>query len=369
MYPEKWDAVNECPTSTHPKFRTIVKKINEMVGEIEFEIKSMQRSGVDFISLRELRNRIRQVGKRAKPMKILEYFDLVAEELKEQGRIGYSAVFTSAKSPLKKYLITDKLFINFTKKDFEEYEKYLRISGISESTISVYVRTFNRLWNMAITKGYCPKEHHPSKYFTFKAYRRFKTKKRAVSAEVIASITALDFDKSSRIYRSQQIFLFSYYGRGINFNDLAKLKYESNLKGDEITYVRSKNKRRYNYQLHTKALSIIEWFRTCEIQSDAGYVFPILMVRHDTPQKIDARIDSALKDLNEDLKSIAKKIGLKKELTSYVARHSFATNLRQKNVDLNIIQEAMGHETQLQTMTYLEEIDDSVIAKQIEEAL
>ena len=69
------------------------------------------------------------------------------------------------------------------------------------------------------------------------------------------------------------------------------------------------------------------------------------------------------------LKVMAKDLKLEKDLTSYVARHSFATNLRQKNVDLNIIQEAMGHETQLQTMTYLDEIDDSLIAKSIEEAL
>ncbi len=109
--------------------------------------------------------------------------------------------------------------------------------------------------------------------------------------------------------------------------------------------------------------------KTCKLQSDAEYVFPILMKFHDIPKKIDARIDSALKDLKEDLKAMAKEIKLEKDLTSYVARHSFATNLRQKNVDMRIIQEAMGHETQLQTMTYLDEIDDSVIAKSIEDAL
>lgn len=103
------------------------------------------------------------------------------------------------------------------------------------------------------------------------------------------------------------MFLFSYYARGINFTDLAKLKHNSNIKGKDITNIRSKNKRRYNYQLHTKALSIIKWFKSCEIQSDTDYVFPILMSHHDTRQKIDSRIDSALKDLNEDLKTIAKK--------------------------------------------------------------
>ncbi|MBT9485656.1 site-specific integrase [Sediminibacterium sp.] len=364
-----WDIVNECPRSTHPKFKSIIRRINELTSDIDYEIKTLQRNGVDLISLKELKDKIRQVHLRVKPVKIFELYDLVIEEMEVQGRIGYAGVFASAKRVLKKYMSADKPFLSFTKKDFEDFEKYLKAEVPSDSTISVYVRTFNRLWNIAIQRGYCPKEHHPSKYFTFKAYRRFKTKKRAVSPDVMKKIEDLEFDRTSRMFRSQQLFLFSYYARGINFNDMAKLKYKVNIKGNEINYTRSKNKRKYDYQLHSKALAIIEWFKTCDLQSDGEYVFPILMQMHDTPKKIDARIDSALKDLNEDLKSMAVKIKLNKDLTSYVARHSFATNLRLKNVDLNIIQEAMGHETQLQTMTYLEEIDDTVIAKSIEEAL
>ena len=316
-----------------------------------------------------MKDNIRKVSLRVQPIKILELFDTVIKEMETQGRIGYAGVFGSAKSALKKYLTVDKTFWAFTKKDFEEYENYLKANVPGDSTISIYIRTFNRLWNIAIQRGYCPKEHHPSKYFTFKAYRRFKTKKRAVSPDVMKAIEKLAFDHATRMHRSQQLFLFSYYARGINFNDLAKLKYRINVRGNEINYTRSKNRRKYDYQLHSKALAIIEWFKTCKLQSDAEYVFPILMQFHDTPKKIDARIDSALKDLNEDLKAMAKEIKLEKDLTSYVARHSFATNLRQKNVDMSIIQEAMGHETQLQTMTYLDEIDDSVIAKSIEDAL
>ena len=233
----------------------------------------------------------------------------------------------------------------------------------------MYIRTFVRLWNIAIEKGICPKEHHPSKYFRFKAYRRFKTKKRAVSADVIKSIENLKFENSDRMFRSQQYFLFSYYARGINFTDMAKLKFKENIFGNEISYVRSKNRRRYHYQLHSKAMLIIRNFEQSLVKSDAGYVFPILQSLHDTPKKIDARIDSALKDLNEDLAKMAELMGLEKHLTSYVARHSFATNLRHKNVSIRVIQEALGHETEMQTMTYLDALDDSFISNCIENAL
>ena len=171
------------------------------------------------------------------------------------------------------------------------------------------------------------------------------------------------------MFRSQQYFLFSYYARGINFTDMAKLKFKENIIENEISYTRSKNRRRYQYQLHSKAIRIIRNFEQSSFKSDSGYVFPILQSLHDTPKKIDARIDSALKDLNEDLAKMAKLIGIEKHLTSYVARHSFATNLRNKNVSVGIIQEALGHETEMQTMTYLEEMDDSIIANSIENAL
>ena len=66
---------------------------------------------------------------------------------------------------------------------------------------------------------------------------------------------------------------------------------------------------------------------------------------------------------------MAKLIGLEKHITSYAARHSFLTNLRHKNVKVRIIQEGLGHETELQTMTYLDDLDNSLISKCIENAL
>jgi integrase len=369
-FEKNWDAENGCPKSSHPNFKLIIKKIQDLVEEINFEVRLLLKNGVDVFSLTELKNKIKAPIKKNGRAKILEFYETIIGELENEGRIGYSKIFRSTKDNLKKFMKNiDKTFMSFSKNDFQNYEKFLLENLDHESTISVYIRTFTRLWNIAIEKGACPKEHHPSKYLKFKAYRRFKTKKRAVSSDTIKAIENLKFENLSRMYRSQQYFLFSYYARGINFIDMAKLKFNENIKGNEMTYIRSKNKRRYQYKLHPKALTIINNFEKLFIKSDAGYIFPILDSRHDSPKKIDARIDSALKDLNEDLRKIATEIGLEKHLTSYVARHSFATTLRHKNVNLSIIQEALGHETELQTMTYLEDLDDSIIANSIEDAL
>jgi integrase/recombinase XerD len=365
-----WDQKNDCPKSTHPKFKVIIKKIGELTDAIDFEVKLLLKNGIDTFSLSDLKNKVKAPIKKNSKIKILELYESVIGELESEERIGYSKVFISSRDNLKKFLRNvDLPFIGFSKKEFENYEQFLLKNVKQESSISVYIRTFTRLWNIAIERGHCPKEHHPSKYFKFKPYRRFKTKKRAVSSDVIKAIEGLPFDKTSRLYRSRQYFLFSYFARGMNFIDLAKLRYKENFLGNELNYIRSKNKRRYQFQLHSKALAIVEVFLSYHQQSDAGFLFPILHSIHNTAKKIDDRIDSALKDLNEDLKQMGQMIGVEKHLTSYVARHSFATNLRQKNVGISIIQEALGHETELQTSTYLEDIDDSIIALSIENAL
>lgn len=364
-----WDEDNSCPRPSHAKFKAIIKKLGELTDSVEFEVKLSVKNGVDIFSLAEIKNKVKEPVRKVSKAKLLEFYGIVINELAEEGRIGYSKTFESSFGSLKKYLKgSDKTFVAFSKEYCEGYEKFLLENVKEESSVSVYLKTFYRLWNIAQERGVCPKEHHPSNYIKFKAYRKFKTRKRALSADFISAIEKLHLEEDSRKFKSQQLFLFSYYGRGINFIDIAKLR-TANLSRSELTYIRSKNKRRYQYNLHSKALAIIKLFHNANNQENNGYLFPILNGTHDTPKKIDARVDSALKDMNEDLEQIAKMIGLDKKLTSYVARHSFATNLRSKNVNISIIQEAMGHESELQTMTYLDDIDDSIVAQSIEDAL
>jgi integrase len=149
---------------------------------------------------------------------------------------------------------------------------------------------------------------------------------------------------------------------------MCKLKWEDIANGT-IHYTRSKNHREYDYILHPKALEVINYFKGYPLQSDAGYVFPFLLSIHDTPRKIDQRIESALKDFNEDLKEMAETVGWQRKFTSYSLRHGFATHLRNNAVDISIIKEALGHELEKQTIVYLDDLDDQPIADEINRAL
>jgi integrase len=142
-----------------------------------------------------------------------------------------------------------------------------------------------------------------------------------------------------------------------------------NIGNETVHYIRSKNHREYDYTLHPKALEVVEYFKNSPEQSDAGYLFPILSAIHDTPRKIKTRIKSALRSFNDDLEEMAKEVGWERKFTSYSLRHGFATHLRNNHVDISIIKDALGHETEEQTAVYLDELDDQPVADEINRAL
>ncbi|MBS1522495.1 MAG: tyrosine-type recombinase/integrase [Bacteroidetes bacterium] len=367
---ENWNKEANWPEITHPKYLDLSSKLKAIIDDIEFEIKSAEKAN-RIITHVEIKAKLSQsadvLNVSQKPNKILAYIQSIIDHYESIDNIGYAGVFSANKLTVQKLLKgKDKLFLAFTKADHEAYET--QIAGLSESTRSVYLRTYYRIWNLAIADGLVPKESHPKQYVKFKAYKRIRTKKRSIKLDYWKRIMNLKLPTDTRLYRSHLLMQFMYYARGMNFNDMLKLRW-SDIQNDGIAYKRSKNKRSYNFELHPKAVRVLKIFTAHEIQSDAGYVFPFIFKEHDSAKKIDARIDSALKDFNEDAKLMAEAIGWEKQFTSNSLRHGFASHLNEANVDIKIIQEALGHETQLQTRTYLDDIDDRIITEAINNAL
>jgi len=367
---ENWSEEHGRPEISHPNFLNLSNTINKIIDDIDFEIKTADKVG-RFITHIEIKAKLTQPTQitiaSEKPKKILAYIQSIVDYYESIDNIGYAGVFSSNKLTVKKLLDgKDKMFLAFIKADHEAYEK--QMAGLSESTKSLYLRTYYRVWNLAIADGLVPKDRHPRQHIKFKAYKRIRTKKRSIKSEYWKRILKLRPSKNTRIHRSHLLMQFMYYARGMNFNDVVKLKKEQFV-NNGIDYKRSKNKRGYDFELHPKAIAVIKEFENLPEQSDAGYIFPFIMLEHDTAKKIDARIDSALKDFNEDSNAMALAVGWNKKFTSNALRHGFASHLNEANVDIKIIQEALGHETQVQTRVYLDDIDDSIIADAINAAL
>ena len=368
---ENWNPEYGCPLDSHPKYLDLSARIKQLLSDIDFEIKLAEKAA-RVVTPTEIKTnltaKIKINAPTDKPNKIRAYTQMIIDRYRADENPGYANIFHNCNLTLKKLLKDkDKMFLAFTRADHEAYEKQIS-TNTQESTISNYLRTYYRIWNLAIADGLVTKDHHPKQYIKFKAYKRIRTKKRSIKADYWKRILNLKPAKETRIYRSHLMMQFMYYARGMNFNDMLKLKWE-HIENRGVAYKRSKNKRAYDFELHPKAAKVLDLFKEHPTQSDAGYIFPFIMKEHDNAMKIDARIDSALKDFNEDSKAMAAAVGWVKNFTSNALRHGFASHLNEAKVDIRIIQEALGHETQLQTRTYLDDIEDSIITEAINGAL
>lgn len=169
---------------------------------------------------------------------------------------------------------------------------------------------------------------------------------------------------SPLLYLSKDLFTFSYLCCGMNMIDIAYLKYSDIING-RICFVRHKTKQPITFQLLPQAMQIIDKYRKDEVQQD-DYIFPILDRNfHHTEQQQYDRIRKVIKGMNKSLKKIGTYLDISIPLTTYVARHSFATVLKRSGVNIALISEAMGHTSLSTTQFYL----DSFENEQVDEAM
>ena len=163
---------------------------------------------------------------------------------------------------------------------------------------------------------------------------------------------------------SRDIFLFSYFSAGINFKDIATLRYSDLIDG-RIYYRRHKTGKEMNCRLMPQAQEIIDKYSRDDATED-DYIFPILdCKKHKSEQQIFNRLHKVLVRINRELKEWSKRLGLRTSLTTYVARHTYATVLKRSGVNIAIISESLGHSDLSTTQIYLDSFENS----QIDEAM
>ena len=179
----------------------------------------------------------------------------------------------------------------------------------------------------------------------------------------------LDFTEDYDLHEAQSYFIFSYLGQGINFYDMAKIKW-SGIINDRVYYTRSKTSHIFNFGLNAVSKEIIEYFRPITFNTSDDYIFPILNKDvHQSSQQIKDRTKKVLKKINRLLKDIGEKAGIEMPLTTYVARHTYADTLRQSGTDIQIISQAMGHQDLATTRIYLRSFANEDIDKANENLL
>ncbi|WP_045688849.1 site-specific integrase [Hymenobacter sp. AT01-02] len=314
--------------------------------------------------------------KQLRRVHLLEYVGELITAMLESGQAGNARVYRDLRNQLSKFIsaefnTTDIPFEKVTVSFCNRWEIVLRAAGAKETTFSNRFRTLRAVLNKAIAAGDAKSSYYP---FARNAAERHKfsigkfdvsTTKRAISRESVRRLEALQ-PGTRRLCLARSLFLFSFYCGGINFVDMAKLRW-SNFTEEEagairLRYERQKTGGKFIIKLLTPAVEILNSYRSPAPLSPQSYVFPVLHTqRHLTSTQIQNRLHKMLAWVNQDLKVLALQANITTPLTTYVARHSFATSLKKGGVATSMISEAMGHSSEAVTMTYLDSFDSETM--------
>ncbi|MEO3402379.1 site-specific integrase [Mucilaginibacter sp. CAU 1740] len=362
---KNWDSRSQSVHTSHPNHKPINALLNNIKVKTTLYFASLQDDQQPRVSaIKEIVSRLTGATQKTLSKKLLEFFDDEIERLKSMERLGYASVHVMTKSRLKKYMNdTDLVFEDIDLNFIRKFEDWMIRKEIAITTRSIDLRTFRTVWRNAIKEKHCKESHYPFKDFAFSKYNNPKTKKRAITQEQFQKIASLKLD-DDKLINSRNYFLFSYYCRGLNFTDLANLKWTNIIDG-HINYIRAKTKEQFDFKLHPEALKILAYYKTMEGNSDDGYIFPILYKRHASVSSKRDRRMKVLKRVNQDLKTISEKAEIQKNITTYVARHTYATTLKAKGVSIEEIGKTLGHDSTKTTEIYLDEIGDPLFDDRI----
>lgn len=335
-----------------PEYARIQLIIDSEIGKIKRKALDNRLEGKEFTATTLLEKSekppIKTVG---------ELYLQFIENLRRENRVRYAGMYqVSYNSFVKFNKHLDIPFIDIDILWLKRYEQWMKSQNFAINTIGTRLRHLRVIFNQALDMKLITTDNYP-----FRAYKVAKmnqqTAKRALSKNDIVNIINYK-GKSELEILAIDIFTFSYFTAGINFIDIALLKSE-NIMDNRIIYYRHKTKKRIIVPLQQKAIELIDKYR------GGIYLFPILSAFHKTEKQIADRLHKVLSKINKHLKRIGKELNLPIPLTTYVARHSYATVLKRSGVSTSIISESLGHSTERITQVYL----DSFGNEQMNEAM
>ena len=272
-------------------------------------------------------------------------------QLKLLGKVRTSETYTATLKSFKQFLGNgDILFDVIDSNTMLQYEAYLKNKRLSMNTISFYMRILRAVYNRGIEEGITDNKN-PFKH----VYTGIdKTIKRAITAKEIKIIKDLNFTADKPLDLARDLFLFSFYTRGMSFVDMSYLK-KGNLINGVLSYRRKKTGQQLFIKWEKCMQDIVEKYQNV---CGENYLLPII-----TNPYLDHRKQylNALSYTNKKLKRIAQLSGLNVTLTMYVARHSWASIAKQNRIPISIISEGMGHDSESTTQIYLASLDSSAV--------
>ncbi len=351
VFPSEWDESRSMVTTTQKSEQksfilSIRERIRWDVERLNKITKKLDTNGLSYTA----DDVIDEFNRYANEYSLFNYIESIIVKLKQNGKVRTSETYKSALNSFKKFRKDEDIMLDsLTSEIMEAYEAWHKGRGVAPNTISFYTRILRAVYNRAVEDDIIENRNPFRHVYTGVD----KTVKRALPLSVIKKIKALDLSLNASLGFARDMFLMSFYLRGMSFIDMAFLK-KSDLKNGYVTYRRRK----------TGQQLIIEWTKEMQMILDkypenaTDYLLPIIK-NPGTNERCTYR--NMGYNINHNLKKIAKMVGVQIPLTLYVARHSWASAAKAKGIPLSVISEGMGHDSEATTQIYLASLDTSVV--------
>lgn len=353
VFPCEWDEKQSRLVVTPNNERTAIiqlvsQRLERDMDKLNRIIEAFDRSMHDYSSddiIREFQNTGKEVS-------FFSFLESVIVRLQQLGHTGTAKNYHAALGSFKRFRNNEDIPIErIDQITMEDYQAYLKSTGLTPNSISFYTRILRAVYNRAVEQE-LTKDRKPFRtVFTGTE----KTLKRAISIGDIRRIRNLDLSLKPGLEFARDIFLFLFFCRGMSFIDAAFLK-KTDIQNGILTYRRHKT----GQMLHIKIIKPIKGVIDRYSSKDLPYLLPIVTRPNRDERK---QYETTLRRINNSLKLIADMVKLLIPLTTYVARHAWATIAKSKNVPINVISDALGHDSIATTQIYLASIDSSVIDK------
>ncbi len=346
----EWDEKKQCiitRNTTSPKRERELRKMQRKLDNDQCLLaKDKERlqqqddyNASDLIDSFRLHNRCLTLG---------EYVTDRAEAFRKAGKISTARAYETAyKSFIRSRSGFDIDLCKLDSPTMVRFEQYLKGIPLMPNSISCYMRSLSALYNHALETGIIPgKKVSPFKN-VFTGYA--KTEKRALPQKELIQIKQLEAPTELKL--SHTLFLFSFFTQGMSYIDVVSLTKE-NIRGNYIVYKRNKTGQTIKVEILPCIRQIIQLYQF----KDSPYLFPVLRGTSNAQERWQA-VQSGLCRMNRQLKTIARLAGITTKLTSYVARHSWATTASSVGVPIQTISRGMGHESERTTAIYVALLD------------
>ncbi len=353
ILPAEWDEKHSMiviskKNERKPHLMSIRERIRHDVDRLNKIVRKLDNDGLTYTA----DNVIDQFNRYIKEYSLFNYMEKHIIRLKQNGKIRTSETYTAALNSFRKFRKgEDIMFDCITSDIMEGFEAWRKAMGNTPNTISFYARILRAVYNRAVEEEITENRNPFKRVYTGVD----KTVKRAIPLDAIRKLKRLDLTLIPRLDFARDMFLMSFYLRGISFIDLAYLK-KTDLKNGYLSYRRQK----------TGQLLTIEWTADMQrlldkyVENPTEYLMPIITNPKANPRCTYRNVGY---NINHNLKAVGQMIGVTIPLTMYVARHSWASAAKAKGIPVSIISEGMGHDNEATTRIYLASLETSVVDK------